>query len=74
MPVSEAECVRQVAVRARQADVARAQGISPALLGTACSKAVLSRAEREEIKLIRATLKLVDIERGILNGDHFSQP
>ena len=29
----KAECVRQVAARARQSDVARAQGISPALLG-----------------------------------------
>jgi transposase len=29
----EAECVRQVAAGARQTDVARAQGLSPALLG-----------------------------------------
>jgi len=29
----KAECVRQVASGARQLDVARAQGISPALLG-----------------------------------------
>ncbi|GAA4050612.1 hypothetical protein GCM10022409_41740 [Hymenobacter glaciei] len=29
----KAKCVRQVAAGARQSDVARAQGISPALLG-----------------------------------------
>ena len=29
----KAECVRQVAAGARQTDVARAQGLSPALLG-----------------------------------------
>ena len=32
-PAFKAECVRQVAAEARQSDVARAQGISPALLG-----------------------------------------
>ena len=32
-PAFNAECVRQVAAGARQTDVARAQGISPALLG-----------------------------------------
>ena len=32
-PAFKAECVRQVATGARQTDVARAQGISPALLG-----------------------------------------
>lgn len=32
-PAFKAECVRQVAAGARQSDVARAQGISPALLG-----------------------------------------
>ena len=32
-PAFKAECVRQVATGARQSDVARAQGISPALLG-----------------------------------------
>ena len=32
-PAFKAECVRQVAAGARQTDVARAQGISPALLG-----------------------------------------
>jgi transposase len=31
-PAFKAECVRQVTVGARQADVARAQGLSPALL------------------------------------------
>ena len=33
MPAFKSECVRQVAAGARQSDVARAQGISPALLG-----------------------------------------
>jgi transposase len=32
-PAFKAECVRQGAAGARQSDVARAQGISPALLG-----------------------------------------
>lgn len=32
-PASKAECVRQVAAGLRQTDVARAQGLSPALLG-----------------------------------------
>ena len=32
-PAFKAECVRQVAAGVRQSDVARAQGISPALLG-----------------------------------------
>ena len=32
-PAFKAECVRQVATGARQSDVARVQGISPALLG-----------------------------------------
>ncbi|TYZ12655.1 transposase [Hymenobacter lutimineralis] len=32
-PAFKAECVRQVAAGARQSDVARAQGISPALPG-----------------------------------------
>ena len=32
-PTFKAECVRQVAAGTRQSDVARAQGISPALLG-----------------------------------------
>ncbi|OUJ69922.1 transposase [Hymenobacter crusticola] len=32
-PAFKAECVRQVAAGARQTDVARAQGLSPALLG-----------------------------------------
>ena len=49
----KAECVRQVAAGARQTDVARAQGISPALLGRwqcqALEQAVPSRAERAEI-------------------------
>jgi transposase len=32
-PAFKAECVHQVAVGARQLDVARAQGLPPALLG-----------------------------------------
>ena len=32
-PAFKVECVHQVAAGARQTDVARAQGISPALLG-----------------------------------------
>ncbi|MGI4875275.1 MAG: transposase [Janthinobacterium lividum] len=58
-PAFKAECVRQVAAGARQSDVARAQGISPALLGrwqrTALEQAVPSSAER------------VEIERGMLD-------
>lgn len=49
-PAFKAECVRQVAAGARQSDVARAQGISPALLGRwqrqALEQAVPSSAER----------------------------
>ena len=69
-PAFKAECVRQVAAGARQSDVARAQGISPALLGRwqrqALEAAVPSSAEREEIKQLRATLKRVEMERDIL--------
>ncbi|RZL15589.1 MAG: hypothetical protein EOO62_03570 [Hymenobacter sp.] len=58
-PAFKAECVRQVAAGTRQTDVARAQGLSPALLGrwqrAALAQAVPSSAEREEIK--RAFLK-----------------
>ncbi|HET9503636.1 MAG TPA: transposase [Hymenobacter sp.] len=71
-PAFKAECVRQVAAGARQTDVARAQGISPTLLGrwqrAALEQAVLSSAEREEIKRLRAELKRVEIERDILNS------
>lgn len=66
----KAECVRQVAAGARQSDVARAQGISLALLGrwqrSALEQAMPSSAEREEIKRLRAELKRVEIERDIL--------
>ena len=37
-PAFKAECVRQVAAGARQSDVARAQGISPALWGAGNAK------------------------------------
>ena len=68
-PALKAECVRQVAAGARQADVARAQGISPALLGRwqrqALEQAVPSSAERAEIRRLRAELKRVEMERDI---------
>ena len=48
----------------------RAQGISPALLGRwprqALEQAVPSRAERAEIKRLRAELKRVEMERDVL--------
>ena len=62
----KAERVRQVAAGTRQSDVARAQGISPALLGRwqrqALEAAVPSSAERDEIKQLRAALKRVEME------------
>lgn len=80
LPAFKAECVRQVAAGARQSDVARAQGISPALLGrwqrAALEQAVPSSAEREEIKRLRAELRRVETERDILKKavTIFSQP
>jgi transposase len=69
-PTFKAECVRQVVAGARQTDVARAQGISPALLDRghcqALEQAVPSSAEREGIKRLCAELKRVEIERDIL--------
>jgi len=69
-PAFKAECVRQVAAGTRQSDVARAQGISAALLGTwqrqALVAAVPSSAERDEIKRLRAALQRVEMERDIL--------
>lgn len=69
-PAFKAECVRQVANGARQTDVARALGISPALLGRwqrqALEAAVPSSAERDEIKRLRAELKRVEMERDML--------
>ena len=79
-PAFKAECVRQVASGARQTDVARAQGISPALLGRwqrqALEQAVPSSAERDEIKRLRTELKRVEMERDILKKvvTIFSQP
>ena len=68
-PVFPAECVRQVAACARQSDVARAQGISLALLGRwqpqALEAAMSSSAERTEIKQLRAALKRMAMERVI---------
>ena len=79
-PAFKAECVRQVAAGARQTDVARAQGISPALLGRwqrqALEQAVPSSAERDEIKQLRTKLRHVEMERDILKKvvTIFSQP
>jgi transposase len=69
-PACKAECVRQVAAGACLSDVARAQDLSPALLGrwqrAALQQAVPSSAEREEMKRLRAELKRVETERDIL--------
>jgi len=79
-PAFKAECVRQVAAGARQTDVARAQGISPALLGRwqrqALEQAVPSSAERDEIKQLRTELRRVEMARDILKKvvTIFSQP
>ncbi|HEX8504672.1 MAG TPA: transposase [Hymenobacter sp.] len=79
-PAFKTECVRQVAAGARQSDVARAQGLSPALLGRwqrqALEQAVPSSAERDEIKQLRAALKRVEMERDMLKKvvTIFSQP
>jgi transposase len=68
-PPFKSECVRQVAAGVRQTDVARAQGLSPILLGRwqrqALTEAVPSSAEREKIKRLRAELKRVEQKRDI---------
>jgi len=68
-PAFKAECVRQVAAGTRQSDVARAQGIWAALLGTwqrqALRAAVPSSAERTEIQRLRTALQRVEMERDI---------
>lgn len=60
----KAECVCQVAAGARQTDVARTHGLSPALLGRwqrqALAEAVPNSAERKKIKRLRAELKRVE--------------
>lgn len=72
--------MRQVAAGARQTDVARAQGISPALLGRwqrqALVQTVPSNAERDEIKQLRTELRRVEMARDILKKvvTVFSQP
>lgn len=72
--------MRQVAAGARQTDVARAQGLSPALLGRwqrqALAEAVPSSAEQEEIKCLRAGLKRVEQELDSLKkvATIFAQP
>ena len=79
-PAFKAACVRQVAAGARQADVARAQGISPAPLGRwqrqALEQAVPSSAERAEITRLRTALKRVEMGRDILKkvAPIFAQP
>ena len=79
-PAFKAECVRQMAAGARQTDVARTQGISPAFLGRwqrqALEQAVPNSAERDEIKRLRAKLKRVEMERDSLKKvvTIFSQP
>ncbi len=69
-PAFKAGCVHQVAAGTRQSDVARAQGLSPALPGRwqrqALEAAVPSRAERDEIKQLRAALKRVAMARAML--------
>lgn len=68
-PTFKAGCMRQVAAGARQTDVARAQGIAPALLGRwqryALKQGGPSGTEREEIKRLRTELKRVEMERDI---------
>jgi len=58
-----------VTAGARQTDVARAQGILPALLGRwqrqVLEAAVPSSAERDEIKRLRVEFKRVEMERDI---------
>ena len=75
-PAFKAECVRQVAAGTRQSDIARAQGISPALLGRwqrqALEAAVPSSAERAETKQLHAEPRRVEMERDNLkkSRDH----
>ena len=65
-----------MAAGTRQSDVARARGISPALLSRwqrqALEAAVPSSAERAEIKQLRAERQRVEMERDILkkSRDH----
>ena len=69
----KAECVRQVAAGAWQTDVARAQGISSALLGRwqrrALEQAVASSAKRDEIKRRRTELTRVEMARDMLKTE-----
>ncbi|MBC7446661.1 MAG: transposase [Hymenobacteraceae bacterium] len=64
----KAECVRQVTAGARQADVARAHGVSPTLLARwqRLALTVPDRAETAEIARLRAELRRVEQERDIL--------
>ena len=69
-PAFRTKRVRQVAAGARQSDVARAQGISPALLALwqrqALEAAVSSSTERDGSRQQRGALKRVEMERSIL--------
>ena len=66
----KAEYVHQVAVGARQTDVARIQSISPALLGQwqhqALEPAVPNSAERAGFEQLRVELERVEMKRGSL--------
>ena len=62
--------MRQVVADARQSDVVRAQGLSPALLGRwqrqALEANILNSAGRDEIRQLQTTLKCMEMERDIL--------
>ena len=79
-PAFKVECMREVAAGARQTDVARAQGILPAMLGRwqrqVFESAVPSSAERNKIRRLRAELRRLEMERDILTkvATIFSQP
>jgi transposase len=69
----KAECVRQVAAGARQSQVARANGISPALLArwqqlasTAAVATAKTAADQAEISRLRAQVRRLEQERDIL--------
>ena len=75
----KAECVRQISAGARQADVARAHGVSPTLLARwqrLVAAAAPDRVDQAEIARLRAELRRVEQERDILKKvvTIFSQP
>ena len=69
-PAFKAECMRQVTASARQTDVARIQGISPALLGQwqhqTLEQAVPNSAEGAGFEQLRVELERVEMKRGSL--------